>query len=113
MWSPAHLAVEHQDVDALRELLGDGWDPDERDAQGMPLLHHAIDIEADGAAQAGTPVSSALTATLLENGANPGIEWDGQSALQLAVSYRHEAAVELLTLRLLAERPPTSDIPAR
>lgn len=51
--SPAHHAVEHEDVETLAQLLDAGADPNEVDG-GLTLLTHAIDIEGDGAQQQGS-----------------------------------------------------------
>jgi uncharacterized protein len=66
----AHQAVEHGQLDELTRLLDAGTDPNEVSAD-MTLLLHAIDVEADGAAQTGEPIDAACTAVLLAYGADP------------------------------------------
>ena len=62
--TPAHLAVEHGDLEELTRMLDAGVDPNEV-WSGMTLLLHAIDVEADGAAQTREPLDAACTAVLL------------------------------------------------
>jgi ankyrin repeat protein len=95
-----HSAVEHMDAGRLRAMLADGADPNEQDPGGMPLLHHAIDVERDAAAQSGEDLTSALTQALLEAGADPHRRWLGQSALEFATALNHHLAVDLIRDRL-------------
>ena len=44
--TPAHLAVENEDLPRLRELLDGGVDVEEIDG-GLTLLQHAVDVEID------------------------------------------------------------------
>ena len=59
--TPAHQAVELGQLDELTRLLDAGSDPNEV-WSNMTLLLHAIDMEADGAAQTGQPLDAACTA---------------------------------------------------
>ena len=68
--TPAHQAVENGDLEELSRLLDAGSDPNEVWST-MTLLLHAIDVEADGAAQGGQPLAAACTAVLLAYGADP------------------------------------------
>jgi len=68
--SPAHQAVELEDLEKLRDLLDAGADPNE-EHHGLTLLHHAIDIEADSHTQTGDPLHVDTTAYLLARGADP------------------------------------------
>lgn len=68
--TPAHLAVENEDLPQLRKLLDGGVDVEEIDA-GLTLLQHAVDIELDGHTQTGVPLHVDLTAYLLARGADP------------------------------------------
>jgi uncharacterized protein len=61
-WSPAHLAVEQQDLPRLRDLLDAGHDMEDDDGHGWTLLRHAIDVEHDGHVQAGEPLHADVTA---------------------------------------------------
>lgn len=81
MWSPAHGAVEFEDLRELSRLLETGADPDERTAEGMTLLHHAVDVEIHGAVQ---------------SGASPFLHWHGALALDDAVERGHDKAADLL-----------------
>ncbi|KAB8190423.1 ankyrin repeat domain-containing protein [Nonomuraea phyllanthi] len=94
--TPAHLAVEHGDLRELTRLLDAGTDPNEV-GSNMTLLLHAIDVEADGAAQTGEPLDAACTAVLLAYGADPERPGpDGDIPLLFAFRYRHGLAVRLL-----------------
>jgi hypothetical protein len=69
--SPAHLAVENEDLPRLRELLDAGHDVEDDSGNGWTLLRRAIDIEYDGHAQTGMPLHADVTAFLLARGADP------------------------------------------
>ena len=70
--SPVHQAVEIDDLEELTRLLDADHDPNEFYAyNGLTPLLHAIDGEADGAVQMGTPLQVACTAVLLAYGAVP------------------------------------------
>lgn len=68
--SPAHRAVELENLPLLCAILDDGADPNEEHT-GLPLLHHSIDIEIDGHVQTGEPLHVDATALLLAKGADP------------------------------------------
>ncbi|MDI6105598.1 ankyrin repeat domain-containing protein [Actinoplanes sp. NEAU-A12] len=103
--TPAHHAVEMEDLPRLRELLDAGADVDDPNAQGMTLLHHAVDVEGDGALQGNRPAHVDVTAFLLLRGANPEAKDDGGATpLDLAREYGHWLAVELL-MAWQARRP--------
>jgi len=70
-WSPAHRAVEQEDLPLLRDLLNAGNDVEDDDGDGWTLLRHAIDIEYDGHVQSGGPLHADVTAFLLARGADP------------------------------------------
>jgi ankyrin repeat protein len=69
--SPAHRAVELEDLAELRRLLDGGADVQDPTETGWTLLHHSVDIEIDGAQQNNEPVHVDTTALLLAKGANP------------------------------------------
>ncbi|MFJ6252683.1 MULTISPECIES: ankyrin repeat domain-containing protein [unclassified Streptomyces] len=95
-WTPAHFAVEHEDAETLARLLARGADPDEV-FSNMTLLTHAIDTEGDGALQSGQPLTVHTTAVLLAFGADPELaDPDGHTPLDLATSYDHDLAIQLL-----------------
>ncbi|MFC9264385.1 ankyrin repeat domain-containing protein [Streptomyces hydrogenans] len=94
--TPAHHAVENEDVETLSRLLADGADPDEVFGN-MTLLTHAIDTEGDGALQSGRPLTVHTTAVLLAFGADPELAGPGgHTPLGLATSYDHDLAAQLL-----------------
>src|SRR5262249_18615392 len=68
---PAHLAVEHEDLSRLRDLLDAGHDVEDDNGDGWTLLRHAIDVEYDGHTQTGLPLHADVTAFLLARGADP------------------------------------------
>ncbi|MEU9887487.1 ankyrin repeat domain-containing protein [Sphaerisporangium sp. NPDC051011] len=96
--SPAHMAVELSDLDALRELLDAGADIHE-EQHGQTLLHHAIDVEIDGHTQTGDPLHVDTTAYLLARGADPRRRSEGGhgvTAEHMAFVRRHWLATSLI-----------------
>lgn len=67
-WSPAHHAVEHEDLPRLRDLLDAGHDVEDDNGDGWTLLRHAVDVEHDGHVQTGEPLHTDVTAFLLACG---------------------------------------------
>ncbi|MDX2731681.1 MULTISPECIES: ankyrin repeat domain-containing protein [unclassified Streptomyces] len=99
-WTPAHHAVEMEDVETLARLLDAGVDPNETDC-GMTLLTHAIDVEGDGAMQSGEPLTVHATAVVLAFGADPERPGtDGRTPMSVAEQYGHELAARLLRRHL-------------
>ncbi|MFD7698424.1 ankyrin repeat domain-containing protein [Streptomyces sp. NPDC059805] len=95
-WTPAHRAVEHEDVETLARLLADGSDPDEI-FSNMTLLTHAIDVEGDGSLQSGQALTVHTTAVLLDFGADPQLaDPDGRTPMDMANHHGHDLAVKLL-----------------
>ncbi|WTP19118.1 ankyrin repeat domain-containing protein [Streptomyces sp. NBC_00191] len=95
-WSEARFAVEGEDLERLRELLDAGADVNET-FNGMPLLHHAIDTEADGALQSEQSLHVDTTAYLLCRGADPTLkDLEGRDARSFAEGYGHWLAVEVI-----------------
>ena len=88
--------MEHERLDELRRLLDSGWDVDDPTDDGMTLLHHAIDIEVDAAAQTGEPLAVELTELLVLRGADLGHRWHGQTPLEAANERGHHLAVKVI-----------------
>ena len=95
-WSPAHLAVEQQDLPRLRDLLDAGHDVEDDDGHGWTLLRHAIDVEHDSHVQTGGPLHADLTAFLLARGANPLRPFNGVTAVAEAEIRGHWVAAEIM-----------------
>ncbi|WP_419707574.1 ankyrin repeat domain-containing protein [Promicromonospora sp. NFX87] len=95
--TPAHDAVENEDLLQLRALLDGGVDVEEVDG-GLTLLQHAIDIEIDGHVQTRKPLHVDMTAYLLARGADPLASsiGGGGSALHMARLGGHWLAVALI-----------------
>ncbi|GAB7193232.1 hypothetical protein NUM3379_39410 [Kineococcus sp. NUM-3379] len=110
---PAREALEHGDVAGLRRLLDAGLDPDHRETpSGATLLQLAVDCEADGAAQCGTPLEDAMTALLLERGADPFLRGQrGETAWDWAHRQGHVLAIARFR-RWAAERGVDPPLPA-
>jgi len=99
--TPAHHAVEMEDLGKLRQLLDDGADIEDANEQGMTLLHHAVDVEGDGAQQTSGPLHVDTTALLLARGANPhAADRRGFVPLDYARSNGHWLAADLLQARM-------------
>lgn len=99
--TPAHLAVEHEDLPALRDLIDRGTDVEEVD-EGLTLLQHAVQVEIDGHTQTGDPLHVDVTAYLLARGADPlasALPGIG-SALHMALLNGHWLAVALIEAHL-------------
>jgi ankyrin repeat protein len=95
--SPAHHAVEMEDLAALAKLLDAGADIHE-EHHGMTLLHHAVDVEIDGHHQSGEPLQADTTALLLSRGADPtrgSADGTKPSAERYAADRSHRLALEL------------------
>lgn len=86
--TPAHRAVEFEDLPALRDLLDAGGDINE-EHYGLTLLHHAIDVEVDNHDQSGEPLHVDTTAYLLARGA----DCSRKSSDERGVSAEHMALV--------------------
>jgi ankyrin repeat protein len=81
----------------MRRLVNEGADVNQADPDGQwTHLHHAIDVEADAAAQTGEPLTVEVTRLLLELGADPTIaDHRGRTALQEAEYRGHVLALQL------------------
>jgi ankyrin repeat protein len=99
--TPAHRAVELEDVPLLRRLLDEGADVQDPTASGWTLLHHAVDIEIDGSQQTGGPLHVDTTALLLSRGADPTArDADARTPLDLARTRGHWLAAGLMEVLL-------------
>ena len=95
--TPAHQAVEHEDLPRLRDLLDGGHDVEDDNGDGWTLLRHAIDVEHDGHLQTGEPLQADVTAFLLARGADPRrVGPDGTTPLHDAETRGHWRAAEIL-----------------
>jgi uncharacterized protein len=107
-WSPAHLAVEHEDLPRLRDLLDAGHDVEDDNGDGWTLLRHAIDVEYDGHLQSGGPLHADVTAFLLARGADPARKGPGGMPTVTEAKIRgHWLAAEVM--RAWIERGCPSD----
>ena len=94
--SEAHLAVEHEDLPRLRDLLDGGADVEGDDGDGWTLLRHAIDVEYDGHVQTGQPLHVDVTTFLLARGADPLRRYNGMTVLEEAATRGHWLAAEIM-----------------
>jgi uncharacterized protein len=95
-WSPAHLAVEQQNLPSLKELLDAGHDAEDDDGHGWTLLRHAIDVEHDSHVQSGGPLHADVTAFLLARGADPVRTRNGTTIIAEAEMCGHWLAAEIM-----------------
>ena len=95
-WSPAHLAVEQQDLPKLRDLLDAGHDVEDDDGRGWTLLRHAIDVEHDSHVQSGEPLHADTTAFLLARGADPLRACNGMTVIDEAGIRGHWLAAQIM-----------------
>ena len=95
-WSPAHLAVEQQDLSRLRDLMVGGHDVEDDDGHGCSLLRHAIAVEYDSHVQAGGPLHADVTAFLLARGADPLRPLNGVPVVIEAETRGHWLAAEIM-----------------
>jgi hypothetical protein len=95
-WSPAHEAVELEDLPRLRDLLDAGHDAEDDNGDGFTLLRHAIDVEHDGHVQTGQPLHADVTAFLLARGADPLHQSNGISVVEEAATRGHWLAADIM-----------------
>jgi uncharacterized protein len=95
-WSPAHIAVEQEDLPRLRDLLDSGHDVEDDDGHGWTLLRHAIDVEHDAHLQTGRPLHVDVTAFLLARGADPLRPCNGMTVVAEAEIHGHWLAAEIM-----------------
>jgi hypothetical protein len=96
IWSPAHTAVEQEDLPRLRDLLDAGHDVEDDDGHGWTLLRHAVDAEHDSHVQTGGPLHADVTAFLLARGANPLRPCNGITVVAEAETCGHWLAAEIM-----------------
>lgn len=116
--TPLHLCVERDLPDLVAPLAKAGADPDARDKNGWTPLHHAGAKDRVAVAVAlienganlnipsnlgGTPLheaaasgSAAIVKLFLDGGVDPSVVAKDGTALDVAVKFKNEAAVELL-----------------
>jgi len=100
-WTLLHLAIEHHDVASAAVLLKHGANVGLTDASGCTPLHHAVDVEADGAQQSGLPPKPVLTRLLLEAGADPhAIDAGGKTPIDIAREYGYADGLAEMGARL-------------
>lgn len=95
-WSPAHQAVEMEDLPRLRGLLDAGHDVEDDDGSGWTLLRHAVDVEVDGHDQTGGPLHVDVTAFLRARGADPVRAYNGVPVVVAADARGHWLAAEVM-----------------
>ncbi|PPK92573.1 hypothetical protein CLV92_1131 [Kineococcus xinjiangensis] len=90
-----HAAVDDGEIEELRRLLAAGADPNLHDGPGgVTLLQSAVDVESDGSAQSGEPLTDTMTALLLEHGADPFLPGQGgETAWDWAFKSTHPLAI--------------------
>jgi len=108
-WSDAHDAIEQMDADAITALLDSGSDVEDSTSDGMTLLHHAIDVEADAATQSLARLDGELTRVLVKKGADLQARWRDRTPLAAAEYRGHDVAAEILRAAMPAP-PPTFEV---
>ncbi|MFI6079193.1 ankyrin repeat domain-containing protein [Actinoplanes sp. NPDC051343] len=108
-FTPAHQAVELEDLPRLRGLLDAGHDIEDDNGDGWTLLRHAIDVEHDGHVQSGQPLHVDVTAFLLARGADPQRRGPvGITPLREAETRGHWLAAELIRAWTTRGSAPTT-----
>ena len=107
-WSPAHHAVEQEDLPRLRDLLDAGADVEDDNGDGWTLLRHAIDVEYDGHAQSGEALHADVTAFLLARGADPLRPCNGMPVVEEAAIRGHWLAAEIMNAWISRGLMPTA-----
>jgi len=101
---PLHLAVEHMNEAALRELLDAGADPNVPDPEvgGFRPLHVAVDIECEDSCcrydmgDVSASPKATVSRILVEAGASPDLpDFQGRTARSIAKERLHAEALFL------------------
>lgn len=95
-WSPAHIAVEQQDLPRLRDLLDARHDVEDDDGHGWTLLRHAVDVEHDSHVQTGGPLHADVTVFLLARGADPLLPCNGMTVIAEAQTCGHWLPAQIM-----------------
>jgi hypothetical protein len=95
-WSPAHQAIEQDDLLQLRKLLDAGNDAEDQTQGGLTLLRHAVHREHTAHLERGDPLNVAMTVLLLARGADPHHLRDGTSIETEAEILGHWLAAEVI-----------------
>ena len=90
-----HLAIETEDLDAIRDMIAAGVDIENLNG-GTSVLRHALDVEIEGM-RAGYALHVDMTVLVLAAGADPARPTGepAESALETARRGEHWLAVEL------------------
>jgi ankyrin repeat protein len=99
--SALHEAVEQEQEEAIRFLVARGANINIPDRiSGWTPLHAAVELEADAATQAETPIMAFISPTLLSLGADPLVkDRSGKTPLDLAREYGHNPFIEAVQRR--------------
>lgn len=96
-WCALHLAVEHEQTDIVSFLIVSGADLHAADKNGFTPLHLAVDVEADGAIQAGTKPRPNVSRLLVKAGADAhACDANRQTPETIAEGYGYHAFLALI-----------------
>jgi uncharacterized protein len=94
-WSPAHIAVEQEDLPRLRDSYSTPGTTS-RTTTATDGLCSAIDVEHDAHLQTGRPLHVDVAAFLLAPGADPLRPCNGMTVVAEAEIHRHWLAAEIM-----------------
>ena len=102
-WPAIFVAVEQENIEAIKLLLENGADLNIQDKSGFTPLHLAIDIEADGAYQLEKEPMMIISRFLIETGADTSATDNrGNTPLDIAIEYEYKEAIDVLSAGLRA-----------